>query len=80
MTLNFCTRTARKLRRFGYARKVAARYARFFYVSMISVCGLFGLLDGMPEVLNWMGIGSGKSSADPRAASLLSADFGLRRR
>jgi hypothetical protein len=37
------------------------------------------LLDGSPEVLYGLGIGSGKLSADPRAVSVLSAHFGLRR-
>ena len=39
MTEDFCTRTARRMRRHGYAKKVAHCYARFFYVSMLSVCG-----------------------------------------
>jgi len=39
MTLDFCTRTARKLRGIGLDRKTARHYAVFFYVSMLSVCG-----------------------------------------
>ncbi len=39
MTEDFCTRTARRMRRHGYEKKVAHCYARFFYVSMLSVCG-----------------------------------------
>jgi len=37
------------------------------------------LLDGLPEVLNVLGNGSGKMIADPWAVSVLSANFGLRR-
>jgi hypothetical protein len=40
MTQNLCTRTERKLRRLGYAKKPAHLYAGFLYVSMMSVCGL----------------------------------------
>jgi hypothetical protein len=39
MALNFCARTTRKLRRKGLAKKTARRFASFFYVSMMSVCG-----------------------------------------
>lgn len=40
MSENLCTRTERKLRRLGYAKKTAHLYAGFLYVSMMSVCGL----------------------------------------
>ena len=39
MTEDFCTRTARKIRRLGRPETTARRYAGFFYVSMLSVCG-----------------------------------------
>jgi hypothetical protein len=40
MNNKFCTRTARKLRKLGYVPKVATFYSRFFYLSMLSVCGI----------------------------------------
>jgi hypothetical protein len=58
----------------GQAGKIARRFASFFYVSMMSVCGLFGLLDGSPAVLYGLDNGAGRSRADARAASVLSAD------
>jgi hypothetical protein len=36
----FCTQTARKLRKLGYAPKVAALYSRFFFISILSVSGI----------------------------------------
>ena len=44
MTEDFCTRTARRIRKFGYAPETAVRTARFCYVSMISVCGVMGAM------------------------------------
>jgi hypothetical protein len=44
MTINFCTRTAWRIRKLGYARKAAARYAGFFYIFMLSVCGIIGAM------------------------------------
>ena len=46
MTEDFCTRTELKLRRIGQERKTACRYAGFFYVSMLSVCGTLLLVSG----------------------------------
>jgi len=40
MNQNLCTRTERRLRRLGYERNAAHRFAGFFYVSMMSVCSL----------------------------------------
>ncbi len=79
MTQNLCTRTERRLRRHGYDKKTAHRCAGFLFISMMSVCGLFGLLDGSPEVLYHMGNGAGISYADARSGSVLSAAFRLRR-
>lgn len=42
MPPDFCTRTAGRLRRIGLPKKTARRFAGFFYVSMVSVCGLMG--------------------------------------
>jgi hypothetical protein len=36
----FCTQTARKLRKLGYAPKVATLYSRFFFISILSVSGI----------------------------------------
>jgi len=43
MTLDFCTQTTRKIAKVGYEMKVARRIATSCYISMILVCGLFGL-------------------------------------
>jgi hypothetical protein len=45
MTKEFCTRTARKIRKIGYAPKAAVFYSRFFCISMLSVSGI--MITGM---------------------------------
>jgi hypothetical protein len=51
MTEDFCKRTARRIRKFGYAPKASVRISRFCYVSMMSVCGVMGsMLD--PSLLS----------------------------
>ena len=40
MTNAFCRRTARKIRKFGYAKEVAVRSSRFMYFWMLSVSGI----------------------------------------
>ena len=44
MTEDFCKRTARRIRKFGYAPKESVRISRFCYVSMLSVCGVMGAM------------------------------------
>ena len=44
MTEDFCKRTARRIRKFGYAPKESVRISRFCYVSMVSVCGVMGAM------------------------------------
>jgi hypothetical protein len=44
MTEDFCKRTARRIRKFGYTPKVSVRISRFCYVSMLSVCGVMGAI------------------------------------
>jgi len=63
----------------GMGRKLARRFAGFFYISMLYVCGLFGLLDGSPEFMFRLDNGAGKLFADARAVPVLSADFIQRR-
>jgi len=41
-----CTRVARKMRRLGFAKKVAARFARIFQIMMAILGGLMGLFFG----------------------------------
>ena len=66
MSENLCTRTERRLRRLGYAKKTAHRYAGFFFVSMMSVCCLFGLcVTQSGQIL--ADTGSGIIAAGPRA-------------
>jgi hypothetical protein len=67
----------RALKRIGQDTKTARRYAGFFAVWMMSVCGLFGVLDGTPEESYGSGTGAGSIPADARAAGVLSASFGL---
>ena len=43
MDRNLCKRMERRLKKIGQDGKKARRFARFFYSSMISVCGLFGV-------------------------------------
>ena len=79
MFQNFCTRVARKIRRLGYARKTASRFAKFFYVSMITTCGLFGLFFVIPQELFEPIAIAGKMHADTRYGTLLPAVFIIRR-
>lgn len=46
MSLDFCTRVARKARGFGYEKKLARCIAKFCYLAMTFTCGLFGLFLG----------------------------------
>ena len=75
MFQNFCTRVARKLQRLGYAKKVAARFAKFFYVSMITTCGLFGLFFVIPQELFEPIAIAGKIHADTRYGTLSARCF-----
>lgn len=45
MKNEFCTRTAREMRKMGVAPKAAAFYSRFFYLAILSVSGIY--LTGM---------------------------------
>jgi hypothetical protein len=78
MNRNLCKRMERALKRVGQDGKKARRFARVFYVLMMSVCGLFGVLDGSPEVSYGSGAGFGPILADARAGTVLSASFGIR--
>jgi hypothetical protein len=40
MTTRFCTQTARKIRKLGYAPKAAILYSKFLCASMLSVSGI----------------------------------------
>jgi hypothetical protein len=44
MSENFCKRTERRLEKVGLDKKKARRFAGFFYLSMMSVCGLMVLI------------------------------------
>jgi hypothetical protein len=44
MSGNFCKRTDRRLKKLGLEKKKARRFAGFFCVSMMSVCGLMSTL------------------------------------
>jgi hypothetical protein len=79
MFQNFCTRVARKIRRLGYARKTASRFAKFFYVSMITTCGLFGLFFIIPHELFELISGAGMRREGSRPGTFLPAVFIIRR-
>ena len=79
MFQNFCTRVARKLRRLGYARKTASWFAKFFYVSMITTCGLFGLFFIIPDELFEPISGAGMRREGSWPGTLLPAVFIIRR-
>jgi hypothetical protein len=76
---NFCTRTARNLRLLGYPPKRAMWFAGFFYTSMVSVCGMMGVLNVQPESgYGWIA-GSGTFHQGTRAGRGSPGFFGLRR-
>jgi len=79
MTGNFCTLTARKLRRLGYAPNRAIRLAKFFFFSLLSCCAAGGLLIVPPEAVYGSKTGSGNAPAGARAGSISPGFFGLRR-
>ncbi len=76
---NFCRKTARGIRRLGYAPECATRYAGFFFVSMLSVWTAAGGVNVPSETAKGWITGSGKSSAGARAG-MWSPDFFRKRR
>jgi hypothetical protein len=78
MTGNFCTLTARRIRRLGYAPKRAIWFARFFFFSMLSFCVAVGLLTSPAEGVDGWITGSGKFPQGARAGSGSPDFFGLR--
>ena len=68
-----------KNRRLGYTKKVAARFAKFFYVSMITTCGLFGLFFVIPQELFEPIAIVGQIHATPGMVLFLPATFIIRR-
>jgi len=74
MTWNFCTLTARRIRRLGYTPQRAIWFAGFFFISMLSVCAAGGLLAHYPnDDCGWI-TGFGISPAGARAG-IISPDF-----
>jgi hypothetical protein len=78
MTLNFCTGTARKIRRLGYAHKVADRISRFCYIFMLFLRGLMGPIGIPSQVLIHQITGSGKFFTGARAGIISPGFSGLR--
>jgi hypothetical protein len=79
MTWNFCTLTARRIRRLGYAPQRAIWFAGFFFISMLSVYAAAGLcIHSAREVCEWTA-GFGKSPAGARAGIILPDFFRIRR-
>ncbi|MEN6442442.1 MAG: hypothetical protein ABFC71_01645 [Methanoregula sp.] len=74
---NFCTKTARKIKKLGYARTVAVFYAGFFYSMMLLVCAVMGILSALVEQHN-KATGSGKCTAGARAGRVSPVFSGIR--
>lgn len=74
-----CTKVARKLRRLGYAKKVAARFAGIFHIMMAILGGLMGIFfEIVKEMYEQITI-AGKIHADARQGTFLPAVFVIRR-
>ncbi|MFZ1898543.1 hypothetical protein [Methanoregula sp.] len=69
MNQDFCTQITRKFRKIGYAKKVARRFAKFCFVSMTLVCGLFGLLEIVKAPI-YLITGIGMHAAGARAGTV----------
>jgi hypothetical protein len=78
MTLDFCTRVARKARRFGYEKKLAGRIAKFCYLAMTFTCGLFGLFEREKAPI-YLIAGAGMHTAGARAGTISPASSLIRR-
>jgi hypothetical protein len=78
MSVDFCTRTTRKLRKLGYEKKVARRIAKFCYLSMTFTCGLFGLFERQKASI-WLITCSGIHAAGARAGIVSLASSCIRR-
>jgi len=78
MALDFCTRLTRKVAKAGYEKKVARRIARFCYLSMTLVCGLFGLFERVKAPIHLTAC-SGMYAAGARAGRLSPAFSVIRR-
>jgi hypothetical protein len=78
MSVDFCTRTTRRIVKHGYEKKVARRIAKFCYLSMTLVCGLFGLFERMKSPIH-LNTGFGMRAAGARAGTLLPTSSLIRR-
>ena len=65
MTLNFCTKVRRSLRKLGYARKAAARIARGCQFLMVFACGLLGMYSIASPELYGACAGAGQTRRTP---------------
>jgi len=79
MTLNFCTQTARKIRRLGYAHKVADRISRFCYIFMLFLRGLMGPLCVPSQGMNGVATGSWNFSSGASAGMISPVSFRIHR-
>jgi len=78
MALDFCTRLTRKVAKAGYQKKVARRIAKFCYLSMTLVCGLFGLFERVKAPIHLTTF-SGMHAAGARAGTVSPAFSVIRR-
>jgi len=79
MSWNFCTKLARKVRRFGYAKRAAARLSCFCSLMMAAACGLLGVFFIPDKELYEPVSGAGRDCTGPRPGTLLPAVFIIRR-
>ena len=80
MSWNFCTKLARKIRRYGYAnKKLAARLSGFCCLMMAAACGLLGIFFVPDREWYETVSGAGTGSTGPRTGTLLPAVFIIRR-
>ena len=79
MFQHFCTRVARKMRRIGYAKKAAIRFARTCYLLMLTACGLMGLFLIFPAELHGSVAIAGTGTAGSRGGFFSPALFSKRR-
>jgi hypothetical protein len=79
MSLDFCTWVTRNARRFGYETKVARRIAKFCYLAMTFLCGLFGLLERMKAQIYPIADSGIMHTAGTRAGTISPAFSPIRR-
>ena len=78
MSLDYCTKISREIRKLGYAPKTALRFARFIFIIQVSLCCLMGINEILSQVEHNRNTGSGELFSGARAGTV-SPDFSGRR-